>query len=277
MGGDFLSELKPNGSDYNLYWSSAVDAAATKSFPGGRNLSQWQGIAGASQGPITCQNTPGVAGALRLSKNCSGQHWAYNTTDLKLRSKEEAGFVLNIDCNGNYDNCRLGNANTRICLGRNNGWAPHFPPPRVDNQGWVMHGDGTITAVVSKKCLEVCYRGGAVGGCDGNAGSVLQLNTCQTPPTKWQLFEFSEAEGTLRLQGARGLCVSVPQRGKVETMDHHSAVGDPLFVDAAAGNFSLQASSPAFALGFEPIPPIEAPRRNCFQGDCLTEFLSRGR
>ena len=37
-------------------------------------------------------------------------------------------------------------------------------------------------------------------------------------------------------------------------MDRHSVVADPLFVDALAGNLSLQPSSPAWALGWQPLP-----------------------
>ena len=37
-------------------------------------------------------------------------------------------------------------------------------------------------------------------------------------------------------------------------MDRHSVVADPLFVDALVGNFSLQPSSPAWALGWQPLP-----------------------
>lgn len=35
--------------------------------------------------------------------------------------------------------------------------------------------------------------------------------------------------------------------------DEHSVIADPLFVDAAKGNFQLKTDSPAFALGFKPI------------------------
>jgi hypothetical protein len=37
-------------------------------------------------------------------------------------------------------------------------------------------------------------------------------------------------------------------------MDQHSLVANPLFVDAERGNYRLQPQSPAFGLGFEPIP-----------------------
>ena len=67
-----------------------------------------------------------------------------------------------------------------------------YPPPAVDNQGWLMKSDGTTRAVTSGKCLEVCYRGGVVGGYNGIAGSIMQLGTCGTPPTKYQRWSLSE-------------------------------------------------------------------------------------
>ena len=36
--------------------------------------------------------------------------------------------------------------------------------------------------------------------------------------------------------------------------DIHSVAADPLFVDAASGDYRLKPDSPALALGFEPIP-----------------------
>ncbi len=37
-------------------------------------------------------------------------------------------------------------------------------------------------------------------------------------------------------------------------LDTHSVIADPRFVDRAADNYRLQPDSPAFKLGFKPIP-----------------------
>ena len=49
-------------------------------------------------------------------------------------------------------------------------------------------------------------------------------------------------------------------------MDRHSVIADPLFVDPENDDYRLQPDSPAFGLGFEPIPvdkigPHEDPLR----------------
>ncbi len=41
---------------------------------------------------------------------------------------------------------------------------------------------------------------------------------------------------------------------QAQGFDLHSLVTDPLFVNAAQGNFTLAANSPAYALGFHDIP-----------------------
>ena len=153
--------------------------------------------------------------------------------------------------------------------------------------------------------LSICsgYRGGDVGGCNGKAGSILQLNACQSPPSPYQTWSLGD-DGVLRQassstsvsttrsssssssssssrnrheQTSPGLCVVVPPRAVNEdAMDLHSVVADPMFVDAAAGDFTLKPDSPAFALGFEPIPKIEAPTKRCGgQGGCLSQFMQR--
>ena len=82
----FGPELKPNGSDLNLFFSPAFDAAASASFPGQINLSAWQGNGRADLGPVTCANTRGAAAELILTNDCRWG-WDYNATDLKFRSK----------------------------------------------------------------------------------------------------------------------------------------------------------------------------------------------
>lgn len=47
--------------------------------------------------------------------------------------------------------------------------------------------------------------------------------------------------------------------------DLHSRIADPLFSDAATGNFALRADSPALALGLQPIDPSLAGPRNLDQ------------
>ena len=50
------------------------------------------------------------------------------------------------------------------------------------------------------------------------------------------------------------------QRSTPQPMDQHSAVADPLFRDPAHGDYRLQAASPAFGLGWKPLPwPAQVP------------------
>ena len=47
-------------------------------------------------------------------------------------------------------------------------------------------------------------------------------------------------------------------------MDHHSLIADPLFVNAAQDDYRLKPESPAFKLGFKPIP-VE--KIGCYRDD----------
>eukprot|EP01052_Picozoa_sp_SAG31_P010196 SAG31_NODE_550_length_14214_cov_3.054269_8_plen_896_part_00 len=277
--------LKPNGSDYNLFFSPDEDAASAPVFPIGINLSTWQGRTASATAAATCSSAAGVAGELRISPEGCKENWKHNGTTEKLLSDSFPGYVVNLDCDGNYAHCSIGDTSTRICISRPNGGPTGvvYPTPEINNQGWLLKSDGTIRAVASERCLEVCYRGGAVGGCNGAAGSILQLGICKTPPSKYQLWSLADQSGggPLKSQGS-GMCVEIPKRGKssaiVDAFDLHSLALDPKFVDAApelSGNFNLQSDSPAYALGFQPIPKIEAPYSTCSDSPsgCLSAFL----
>ena len=65
--------------------------------------------------------------------------------------------------------------------------------------------------------------------------------------------------------GVQGYTLAQWQASKLMAagpMDRSSIIADPQFVDAAHGNYSLKETSPALTkLGFQPIPPINAPSR----------------
>jgi hypothetical protein len=54
----------------------------------------------------------------------------------------------------------------------------------------------------------------------GNTGSILQLGTCSSPPSKYQLWTLTES-GTLQQKGESGLCMGVPPRAASDHMDLH--------------------------------------------------------
>lgn len=99
----------------------------------------------------------------------------------------------------------------------------------------------------------------------GQAGSLVQLRPC-TGSAK-QTWSYESSDGSFRSKlgtASSPLCLANPKRPPQEKLDKTSIVADPMFVDAAAGNFNLDPSSPAISeLGFEPIPPIEAPKAIC--------------
>ena len=295
----FLPELKPNGSDFNLFFNPFHDLQTLPVFPGEVNLSSWQGRTGPDASPVMCSNTPGSPGKLLVSSDCSYK-WKHNATDKKFRLLNVGAgskYALNIDCDGDYAHCKAGDSSTRICLDRlESPWNPNPPAPIVDNQGWIIKNISgsssaatNIISVASGKCMEVCYRGGDVGGCNGHSGSLLQLNDCIAGAFNQQ-FEYSPEEGgMIKFTAAtangekKQLCVAVPPRGSSTAMDKNSIVADPLFTDPNNGDFSLGADSPAIArLGFKPIPPIHAPSAACGRDappgspSCLEAFFRDG-
>lgn len=273
--------LKANGSDFNLFWSPTENASAAPMFPGHQSLAQWQGEAAQSNNPVTCA-LPGDAGKLAVSTAGCSFGWRYNATDGTVRTGQQYNFplqqTLNIDCDGNWDNCASGDQdNTRLCLAGVNGIGPAAPAPEVDNQGWHHNKTtGELVAYASGKCITVCYRGGDVGGCNGKDGSVVQLQECAaTPAQKWS-FDAAGLGGDaagipagvagtmIRPASAPLLCLAPPPQVAPDSFDRNSIVADPLFLNAKGGNFDLKPDSPAFEkLGWEKIPPITAPAASC--------------
>lgn len=287
-----LDFLKPNASDFNLFWSDTEDAAVGGVFPGGQTLAQWRNLGPRPTGPPVCGSIVDGGAALQISSNCSWS-WAYNQTDLRFTLQRNDTLALALDCEGDWANCAAGRKDrTRICLGISNSskWKPKLTPPVVDNMGWKF--DPSTSALLSLategKCLEVCTEGGSVGGCDGKAGSRLQLANCSGAAK--QRWAHDTATGALRFLGSAAasaddatgpamggeatggpLCIAPPARPPADTFDTHSIVADPLFVDPSHGDYSLDPASPAITkLGFVPIPPIATPTATC-GGDSVSE------
>eukprot|EP01052_Picozoa_sp_SAG31_P040346 SAG31_NODE_5819_length_2310_cov_1.677069_2_plen_322_part_00 len=271
--GSPAGRLKPNGSDFNLFWSAAADASSVKAFPGGQNLSQWSGRAKSTSGPIDCENTPGQAGLLIVSSECSWSFDRNSTTDQfvarQFRKSWSDSYIIHLDCEGDWTNCDQGTANTRICVSHYNGdWAPIVPgkyPGQVQSSAWnYSTTTGALRSMPNGRCVEVCQRGGAVAGCDGGPGSVVQLRPCTGElKQKWQYHSDGTFRSRLGTEKAP-LCLVNPPRPAPDFFDRGSIVADPLFVDTVAGNFNLRTGSPALGeLGFRPIPPIQAPTSRC--------------
>lgn len=292
-----LDFLKPNGSDFNLFWSDSEDAAVGGVFPGGQSLAQWRNLGPRPTGPPLCGSIVDRGDVLQITHNCSWS-WAYNQTDLRFTLRQNSTLALTLDCDGDWANCAEGRMDrTSICLGISNSstWQPEPKPPAVDNMGWKFNPSTSalVSLATEGKCLEVCTEGGSVGGCDGKAGSRLQLANCSGAAK--QRWVHDAATGALRFLGSTGatvrpamggqaaggpLCITPPARPPADTFDTHSIVADPLFVDPSRGDYSLNPASPAITkLGFAPIPPIVAPTATC-GGDsvserCLARVFSR--
>jgi len=256
-------ELKVNGSDHNLYFAAGFDAAAAPLFPDSRNLSLWQ--RGKPRSPLL-RCADGAVANLVLSADCSWA-WELRADDQRLAPSAAtaaakpfaAGFVVNVDCEGDWAHCSdPTGASTRVCMDQPNGAVP------VRNQAWALHGNGSLTQLGSSACLEVCLRGGDVGGCNGKAGSLLQLARCTGADNqRWALGAGGAALRPLGSASA-GLCAAPPPAANGSGgLDQNSIVADPLFKDPVRGDFSLSPQSPALGLGFEPIPPIDAPDARC--------------
>ncbi len=107
--------------------------------------------------------------------------------------------------------------------------------------------------------VELVFRFPAPGDPDwheGMDGIVIRLDVSQGTGTIWvDDVELREAPALTEWEAWQAL-----------GLDTHSVITDPLFVDAAKDDYRLKPESPAFALGFEPIPverigPYESPLR----------------
>jgi hypothetical protein len=70
-------------------------------------------------------------------------------------------------------------------------------------------------------------------------------------------FQFNSSQGWAEISGLRleeAEAASEWEAWQMAGADTHSVVADPLFADAAHGDFTLKPDSPALTLGFEPIP-----------------------
>jgi hypothetical protein len=113
--------LKPaNGSDFNLYWNPTLGAhgtAAAPVFPGGKNLSEWQGRGAPAPPPVpVCggQDVTVVVAALTSSP----PKWTHNATDMRLYvALSEESYVTYpcLLCNGRPTQVGVGKFNVCFC------------------------------------------------------------------------------------------------------------------------------------------------------------------
>jgi len=97
------------------------------------------------------------------------------------------------------------------------------------------------------KRLEVVFRFPAPGDTDYHEGmdkACIRIDVSQGTGTIWvDDVELREAEAMSEWEAWQAL-----------GLDTHSVIADPRFVDAARDNYRLKPDSPAFKLGFQPIP-----------------------
>ena len=128
--------------------------------------------------------------------------------------------------------------------------------------------DGTIRSAASGDCISAtgpptpAHPHGLV------QGVAVKLNPCVSGAGNQRWHFNATGDGTIRPIGdaaAMELCLVPPPLPPPDAnaMDTHSLVADPLFTDPGSGDYTLRPGSPAFALGFKPIPKIEAPRPVC--------------
>ncbi len=94
-----------------------------------------------------------------------------------------------------------------------------------------------------------------VAECDGN----LLFKAGAADPVIARMPPLSTDHGAMYGDHAQPGWLKLPEWRKAfgrdeDVYDVHSVVADPLFVDAAAGDYRLKPESPALALGFQPIP-----------------------
>ncbi|WP_169749147.1 PDZ domain-containing protein [Flavihumibacter petaseus] len=91
-----------------------------------------------------------------------------------------------------------------------------------------------------------------------NSGDRFTHNLVTTPYAPIQMKDWGDVVDSNFFVQADGL-----RQARALDLDEHSTTGDPLFVDAASGNYTLQQLSPVFAIGFHQVDlniGVQSPR-----------------